>query len=202
MQAATEKISTEHWFANDIRFNQLYPVRMRELSARHWTPLPVAQHAARFLATEHHVRVLDIGSGVGKFCLAAAYYQPRALYYGVEQRKLLVQYANEAKSVLRQEGVHFIQGNFTQLDFRDYDHFYFYDAFYENLLTTNKIDNDIEYSEQLYHYYCHYLYHQLKQKPAGTRVVTYHSLEDEMPEEYQVVGSEMSELLKFWVKTE
>jgi len=30
---------------------------------------------------------LDIGSGVGKFCLAGAYYKPSASFFGVEQRK-------------------------------------------------------------------------------------------------------------------
>ena len=37
-------------------------------------------------------------------------------------------------------------GNFTQLDFKNFDHFYFYNAFYENLAGTDKIDDSIDYS--------------------------------------------------------
>ena len=102
--------------------------------------------------------------------------------------------------ILDLENVSFIHGNLTQLDFREYDHFYFYNSFYENLVGTDKIDNSIVYSGELYKYYNCYLYNQLNQKPAGTRLVTYHSLEDEIPPSYQLVGSEFDNLLKFRVK--
>jgi hypothetical protein len=96
--------------------------------------------------------------------------------------------------------VKFLHGNFTELDLGRYDHFYFYNAFYENLVGTDKIDNSIHYSSELYHYYNRYLYRQLEKMPAGTRLATYHSLEDEVPPGYHVVGSEAGNLLKCWIK--
>lgn len=93
-----------------------------------------------------------------------------------------------------------MNGNFTQLDFRNYDHFYFYNAFYENITGTDKIDNSIDYSLELFNYYNRYLYKQLELRPSGTRLATYHSLEDEIPRGYHIVGAEMNELLKFWIK--
>jgi len=158
------------------------------------------QKANAFLSPENNVRILDIGSGVGKFCLAAAYYNPKAFYYGVEQRKSLVYNAETARQILHLENVSFIRGNFTQLDFRNYDHFYFYNAFYENLAGTDKIDDSIDYSGELYNYYNRYLYKQLEQKPGGTRLATFHSLEDEIPKSYRLVGSEFDNLLKCWIK--
>ena len=86
------------------------------------------------------------------------------------------------------------------LDLRNYDHFYFYNSFYENLVGTDKIDDSIDYTSGLYNYYNRYLYKQLEQKPTGTRLATYHSLEDEIPPSYLVVGSEFDNLLKFWIK--
>jgi SAM-dependent methyltransferase len=160
----------------------------------------VARKAANFLAVENNARILDIGSGVGKFCLAAAYYRPSAFYTGVEQRKNLVDYACTATEMLSLENVSFINGNFTQVDFKNYDHFYFYNAFYENLVGTNKIDDDIDYSRELYNYYNRYLYKQLEQKPAGTRLAAFHCFEDDMPAGYHVVGVEMDSRLKFWIK--
>jgi SAM-dependent methyltransferase len=194
------KVKIESWFSSDAMLEQLYPRDIRELSKRHWTPLGVARKAAHFLALENNARILDIGSGAGKFCLAAAFYRPKAFYYGVEQRISLVYKAETARQILRLENVSFLHGNFTKLDFRNYDHFYFYNAFYENLVGTDKIDNSIVYSGELYNYYTRYLYQQLEQKPAGTRLATYHSMEDEIPPGYHVVGSEFDNLLKFWIK--
>jgi len=193
-------ILTTNWFGSDTQFNQLYPSSIQLLAQRHWTPLLIARKAANFLAAENNVRILDIGSGVGKFCLAAAHYKPKALYYGIEQRKKLVTHAESAKETLRLENVSFLNGNFTQVDFRKYNHFYFYNAFYENISGTDKIDNSIDYSLELYNYYNRYLYKQLEQKPSGTRLASFHSLEDEMPDGYHIVGSEMNDLLKFWIK--
>jgi SAM-dependent methyltransferase len=193
----------EKWFSSDHHFDQLYPPEIQDLAKKHWTPLYVARKAALFLTggDNNDPRILDIGSGVGKFCLAAAQFKPKALYYGVEQRTSLVYKAETARQVLRLENVSFIPGNFTTLDFREYDHFYCYNPFYENLVGTDKIDNSIIYSSELYNYYNRYLYNELDKKPIGTRLATYHSLEDEVPKSYAQVGSEMDQLLKFWIKS-
>jgi len=191
---------TENWFGSDLQFNQLYPSSIQLLACRHWTPLTVARKAANFLAAETNVRILDIGSGVGKFCLAAAHYKPKSFYYGIEQRERLVNLAESANKKLRLKNISFTNGNFTQIDFRNYDHFYFYNSFYENIIGTDKIDQTIDYSLELFNYYNRYLYKQLEQKPPGTRVATFHSLEDEIPRDYHIVGSEMNDLLKFWIK--
>jgi len=200
MALLEKRKNAEKWFSSDEQFNQLYPLSVQMLARRHWTPLNVAIRAANFLAAERGVRILDIGSGAGKFCLGAAYYKPGAYYYGVEQRKSLVYNAETARLILKLENVSFIHGNFTQLDFRNFDHFYFFNAFYENLASTDKIDDSIDYSAELYNYYNRYLYTQLEQKPAGTRLATFHSMEDEVPPGYHVVGSEFDNLLKFWIK--
>ncbi|MEO6356520.1 MAG: methyltransferase domain-containing protein [Ferruginibacter sp.] len=190
----------EKWTTADERFNRLYPFSIQVLARKHWTPLPVARKAANFLAVKDNERILDIGSGVGKFCLAAAYAKPNAFFYGVEQRRSLVAEAESVKKALKLDNVSFIHGNFTQLDFRNYDHFYFFNSFYENLTGTNKIDDTIEYSQELYNYYNRYLFMQLEQKPAGTRLVTYHSLEEEVPGGYRLADTEADQLLKYWIK--
>lgn len=188
------------FFQSDKQFNRLYPAPIRLLSARHWTPLAVAREASAFLAAESGKRILDIGSGVGKFCLGAAYYYPDAFYYGVEQRKDLVSYAQAAAVTLGLKNVSFVHNNFTQVGLNEFDHFYFYNAFYENLKGTEKIDHKITHSDQLYHVYRSHLFRQLEQMPAGTRVATYYGYEDELPPAYHVVGTAMDNLLKFWIK--
>src|SRR5215211_6350217 len=102
-------------FNDDAAFNKLFPPRIQAKASKHWTPLEVAKSAAEFLVPENNVHVLDIGSGVGKFCLAAANHKTHALFYGVEQRKDLVDYANACNSKLDLHNVLFIHSNFTQI---------------------------------------------------------------------------------------
>lgn len=189
-----------HWFKSDAKFDLLFPAAMQTLANSHWTPLNVARQATEFLTAEKNVKVLDIGSGIGKFCLAAAHFEPAACFTGVEQRQDLVSYADGAKAKLGLSNVEFIHGNFTSINFNSYDHFYFYNSFYENFAFTAHIDYSVQYSGKLYHQYARHLLKQLAQKPAGTRLATFHSLEDEVPEEFLVVGTAMENNLKFWIK--
>ena len=80
MQSQSQEILLDTCLQRDLQFNQLYPVEVRSLSAKHWTPLQVAYKASNFLAADKNTTVLDIGSGAGKFCLAAAYYKPNAFF--------------------------------------------------------------------------------------------------------------------------
>ena len=163
--------------------------------------MQVSRRVAQYLAPAANVRVLDIGSGIGKFCLAAAWWIPTAFFTGVEQRKELVAHANTARAILGLKNTAFIHGNFTRLDFDQYDHFYFYNAFYENLVDTDKIDDNIAYSPELFNYYNRYLYKKLDKRPTGTRLVTFHSLEEEIPPAYRLVEAQLGTSLKFWIKS-
>mgnify|MGYP001029730233 FL=1 len=197
-------MATDHplkdWFKSDKIFNSLYPLPIQDVAEKHWTPIAVAEKAAAFLAVSDDVKVLDIGSGSGKFCLTAAHLYPQTLFYGIEQRPGLVSLSQELAKKLGLENVTFLCDNITKADLSRYDHFYFYNAFYENIAGTQKIDNDIIYSEELYNYYNRHLYRQLDKKPAGTRLVTYHSFGSEVPESFEIVHTDYNEYLKFWIK--
>lgn len=190
----------KNWFASDKIFNSLYPKPIQEVAEKHWTPLEVAKKAAAFLATSPEVKILDVGSGSGKFCLTAAHFHPLTFFYGIEQRANLVELSTELGIKLQLANASFICNNITNIDFDRFDHFYFYNSFYENITGTQKIDTNVQYSEELYNYYNRYLHKQLDKKPAGTRLVTYHSFGIETPSGYEIVHTDYSEFLKFWVK--
>ncbi len=166
----------------------------------HWTPMKIASVAAAFLAPDEDVHVLDIGSGVGKFCITAAFLKPNAMFYGIEQRKDLVSHAINCSTKRGLTNTSFIHGNFTSLDLRQFDHFYFYNSFYENLEGTDKIDDKLDYSLSLYNYYTRYLFTQLDSKPKGTRIATFHSLEGEIPPSYHMIKDHSDGHLKCWIK--
>ena len=190
----------KNWFASDKIFNSLYPKPIQDVAEKHWTPLEVAKKAAAFLATSPDVKILDVGSGSGKFCLTAAHYHPLTFFYGIEQRGNLVDLSTDLAEKLELANVSFICNNIANIDFDRFDHFYFYNSFYENITGTQKIDSSVKYSEELYNYYNRYLHKQLDKKPAGTRLVTYHSFGIETPSGYEIVHTDYNEFLKFWVK--
>lgn len=190
----------DEWFGTEARFCRLYPQHIRRLNDIHWTPLAVASKALRFLKTKPGDKILDIGSGVGKFCLAGAYYKPQAYFFGIEQRRSLIEHATQARDLLGFTNVHFLQGDFTQIDFREFNHFYFFNSFGENLTDVAKIDDTIDYSTELYFYYSNFLRSKLEVLPDGTRFVSYCSSDDEVPLSYALVNTHFDGLLKFWIK--
>ena len=53
----------------------------------------MAKNAAEFLVPVDGARVLDIGSGSGKFCLSASHYKPMVCFTGLSRERswLIVQ---------------------------------------------------------------------------------------------------------------
>ena len=188
------------WFSSYEQLQQLYPKPIRDLAERHWTPLEISKMAVEFLVPYSGAKVLDIGSGVGKFVLAGAYLKPEAVFFGVEQRKNLMLYAEAARNILGLQNAHFFHRNFTQLHFKPFDHFYFYNSFYENLVDTGRIDDRTMGFPELYNFYTRALYKKLEAMPIGTRVVTFHCLEGKLPPAYHLVEQQVGSLLKFWMK--
>lgn len=190
----------EKFFSSDEGFNQLLPDHLHEVAARHWTPVDVAIKSAAFLSTHDGAKVLDIGSGAGKFCMIAAFYHPSVQFTGVEQREELVDFCNRLKELLQLSNVDFIHGNIKDFDISAFDHYYFYNSFYENIPGTQKIDYKVHYAESLYSYYNLALYKKLNKTPSGTRLVTYHSLGQEVPPGFEIVHTDYADFLKFWQK--
>jgi SAM-dependent methyltransferase len=188
------------YFASDDQFHQLYPPAIAALASRHWTPIQIAKEAAAFLAVGQSPKILDIGSGVGKFCMVGAHFHPTAEFSGIEQRGSLTTIAQDLAKKLALKNTQFLTGNFTDINFHAYQHFYFYNAFYENIIDNDPIDQLIDHNPELFNLYNRKLYKALKPLPIGTRIATFHSSEHEMPSSYQVVGIGSHEDLKFWIK--
>jgi SAM-dependent methyltransferase len=192
-------VYTDRYFGADADFDRLYTLQIQRLAQCHWTPLAITKLVLGFIGI-NDAKILDIGSGVGKFCLTAAHYAPNVNFIGVEQRKTLVAHARQAQHRLCLPNASFINANFTQLKLRNYDHFYFFNSFYENIDDLLRIDNSIDYSWSLYNYYITYLFTELSRMPVGTRIATYHSGCEEIPDCYNMVETYMDGFLKFWIK--
>lgn len=195
-------ISPPDYFTSDNKFNKLYPGYIQKVARKHFTSLGVAHMVAEFLAKEDGAKILDIGSGAGKFCIAAAYYTPKAFYYGVELRENLMVNAEIVRNKLGIKNAAFIKGSFADIDFTQYNHFYFYNSFYENIVDAGRIDESLSFSRDAYNAYNATLCDKLSQMPAGTRLVTFHVNTTELPPLYKVVREEVEGFLKFCIKTQ
>lgn len=185
--------------AEDEKFDLIYPPEIRGLSSLHWTPVAVAAEAAKLLITTSGLRVLDIGSGVGKFCLVGASLAD-GRFTGVEQRSDLVAAARQAASDLGLAGVEFVHGNVMEIDLADYDAFYLFNPFEENMHYGHKIDSEVRLSPELFKKYTSHVAAQLGARPIGTRVVTYAGYADDIPACYYCESAAFGDDLKLWIK--
>jgi SAM-dependent methyltransferase len=189
----------ENCSIEDEKFDQIYPEKIRKLSPLQWTPVRVAVEAVKFLVAGPGARVLDIGCGPGKFCLGAATLTD-GHFAGVEQRDDLAAAARAAANVLGLTNIEIMHGNVTDIAFADYDAFYLFNPFEENMAYGHKIDSAVPLSPMLFKKYNTHVAAQLGQRPIGTRVVTYAGYADEIPSCYDCESTLFRDELKFWVK--
>jgi SAM-dependent methyltransferase len=183
----------------DDRFDQIFPERVRRLSSLYWTPVAVASHAAKLLVRKPGIRVLDVGCGPGKFCLIAAALTD-GHFTGIEQRADLAKVAKDAALKERRKNIEIIHGNVTDLSFSEYDAFYLFNPFEENVFENQSIDRSVPLSADLYIKYIKYVAAELCAKPFGTLVVTYAGPALEVPSCYDCELSAFGRDLKLWVK--
>lgn len=183
----------------DEKFDLIYPVKLRELSPLFWTPVAVAAEAARLLVQTPQTRVLDIGCGPGKFCLVAAFLT-EGRFTGVEHRKDFVTAACQAAAGLQVANVEFVHGNIMDVAFGDYDAFYLFNPFEENLFNGRKIDRAVPLSPENFKRYTSHVAAQLGARPTGTRVVTYMGYADDIPACYDCESTLFGDDLKLWIK--
>jgi len=187
----------------DFRFDQVYPTFARNLSDTHWTPVEVAIRAAELLECSSKTRILDVGSGCGKFCTVAALTSP-GTFVGVEQRPHLIEIARTAATDLGAKRTSFIQGNMVDLDWDFFDSFYFFNPFYENKLKSIRIDDTVSFGLDKHSRYVEAVRTKLRSARVGTRVATYHGFGGDIPMGFRKVKKEQigSDFLELWVKTE
>jgi SAM-dependent methyltransferase len=189
----------EAFSIEDEKFDLIYPPKLRELSPVFWTPVAVAAEAAQLLVQTPDIRVLDIGCGPGKFCLVAASLTD-GRFTGVEQRADFVTAARQAAAGLQLANVEFVHGNILDVVFGDYDAFYLFNPFEENLFNGRKIDRAVPLSPERFKRYTSHVAAQLGARPIGTRVVTYMGYADDIPGCYDCESVLFGDDLKLWIK--
>lgn len=193
--------ANEH--VTDAEFDLFFPVSVRGLSQIHWTPVNAAVRAAQLAVRKPGDQVLDVGSGVGKFCLVGAL-ATEGKFTGVEQRGYLVDHARDIVSRYRIARVQFIHKNMLDLDWAAFDAIYLFNPYSENLDETIRIDTHVELTSDLYIKYIRGTQMKLAALKVGTRVVTFNSFGGDFPPSYRLVHKEEISFLplEVWEKGE
>jgi hypothetical protein len=185
---------------DDLTFDHLYPDEVRRLSHLHWTPVEVALLAAQWLAPEPAMRILDVGSGVGKMCCIGAL-ASRARWHGIERDARRVAAAlNSARALGVDETVRFTAGDMSSIDWAEFDSIYFFNPFETDLFGPDATDPGIAFPRFAQNVLT--AQRRLAELRGGTRVVTYHGFGGEMPDGFEVCSREFigTDELVLWVK--
>ncbi len=123
-----------------------------------------------------------------------------AYYTGVEYREDLYTLSNELAKQYGLTNINFINDNITNINFKEYDAFYFFNSFIEQMSKTEVMDNKVSIDKTLYGKYNQYLRLQFAGMHIGTRIATYWTNMEEVPRGYVLQSSTFEGELKMWEK--
>jgi hypothetical protein len=149
-------------------------------------------------------RVLDVGSGVGKFAICAAAAAPGIRFVGVEHRANLLRVARTVRSRLGVPNVRFKLGSATEIGWPQFDGFYLFNPCTENLVEPeDAIDGGVDLSKEQFTYDVLRVETWLQECRPGTVVVTYCGSGTRIPGGFTLVAAEPAgeDWLRLWVKT-
>lgn len=184
---------------DDEVFDRIYLPTFRVPSSVHWTPIHVARTVVEWLKIDAQTRVLDIGSGVGKFCAVASNCS-KGKFVGVEKRKNLCAEAQRIARKFDLINVKYLHSDITEIDFRDFTAFYYYNPFCEQIATSGWIDQTLTFSDENYYAYQKYVLEQFERVGVGTRIVTYCSEDFIFSPNFRLQNMLHDGQLQLWVK--
>jgi SAM-dependent methyltransferase len=188
---------------NERFFDRFLPYELRCVSGQFWTPLPVALRVAQWLDAEGVETVVDVGSGAGKFCVAAAL-ASRCTFIGVEQRPRFVAAARALAGLFGvSDRARFVSGTLGSGVLPVADAYYLYNPFGENLFGPEEhLDEDVELCNERYERDIAFMERFFAQAPDGTLVVKYNGFGGQMPFSYDElhVARDLPNLLRMWRK--
>ncbi|WP_242935168.1 class I SAM-dependent methyltransferase [Leptospira kobayashii] len=186
---------------SDSEFDSIYPKHLSEISKYQWSPVEVILEAAIFLAEDRNAKILDVGSGCGKFCHVGALFR-KSEFYGVEERFHLYEEASRISKKLGLNSNLFLHANMKDIDWSPYDSFYLFNPFYEHITNKNSIDETIPKKVSQFFAYIEIVKRKLFSLKSGTKVATYNSFGGKMPFGYKRVklDKRFESELEFWVK--
>lgn len=184
---------------SDLDFDSLLSKKFQNISKVHWTPIQIIETVVEWCKENGSSSILDIGAGVGKFCLVGASIS-NLQFTGIEKRKSLYKQALKVQEKLELKRVNFYNDNILNIDFSGFDTFYYFNPFFEHIHEKERIDKTINYQPHKFLIYQEYVFNELSKKERGTTFITYCSQEFHPPEGYTMKNMMFEGLLQLWIK--
>ncbi len=184
---------------NDHFFNSLTSAEFSNHDEIHWSKFAIIKEVVSFLEKNNAKNVLDIGSGIGKFCLLGSMLS-KIEFTGVEIRSSLHKESLRIKKLLNTSSVNFIQDDIKNVDFSPFDAFYYYNPFCEHIATKDIIDDCIELSEEKFYEYEDIIINKLDDLKIGTLVILHYTKTLFLSENYQLIDILADGELTYWRK--
>ena len=179
----------------DEEWDAAYGAGLTAAAGWHFTDLASAHRASDYLAggvagTGERACV-DLGSGAGKFVLAAAARHPARVWHGVEARPRLVAEAEAWRARYGVPNARFEAGDLLEVNFADYAGAYLFNPFGELLDARPDLGGGLRArGREGFRAGVGALRQNLSRAPEGFRLVTYYCEEGQVPEGYVRVWAE------------
>jgi hypothetical protein len=186
---------------DDETFDELLSPHAQKKSTSYWSPVAAAQQAARLFHDAGSQRILDVGSGSGKFCSVASLTLDRRIW-GLERRGSLVLESRRLAQTLGAEVV-IIEGGLEAIEPREFDGFYFFNPFGEYVADdADRYDAEFPRSFEGYVADARRVERWLREAPLGTALITHHGLGGRIPASFEVRHTERfgKGIMRLWVK--
>lgn len=167
----------------DHYFDRLLPVQLRSAANRFWTPLEVVQRCVAWFQELGIRSVVDVGSGVGKFCVVGAL-TSTCSFIGIEQRPRLATVARNLALLFKVDHrVSVIDGLFGEVPLPTVDCYYFFNPFEENLFPVEEaLDDQVELSADRFRRDLRAFRALVAASPLGTYFLSYNGIGGRLPD--------------------
>lgn len=186
--------------ASDSDFKEITKKEFQHLSEMHWSPKEVIDQSLNWLAAFGQLHILDIGSGVGKFCLLGAATHHQHQFTGIEKRKDFHFEAIRLKEHLQLPNVTFLCDDIINLPFEKFHAFYIFNPFYEQLVNHGSTLRNTKFDKENFIKYESYLKGRLINSPAGNIVITYEYNLMEKVSGFELLKEAYEGALQMWRK--
>jgi hypothetical protein len=182
---------------NDDLIDSLLPDQVRTYANQHFSGSYTISLAAKFLVQKPDSKILDIGSGSGKFCLLGALLHPNAHFHGVEYRESFVHLAHELRIKLGIENASFRYDNILNVAFDAFNGLFMFNPFLEHRNNHARMQDFTDEPERYEAYFSH-VRAEFARCPSGVRLVTFHGSDEQIPKNFKLVDRKMGDTLRFY----
>ncbi|XDD41411.1 methyltransferase [Leptospira sp. WS60.C2] len=172
----------------DQNWDSHLPLPYQSLSHYQWTPIQIVELTWEYLQKQTIRSVVDLGSGVGKFCLhLATLSKGRFPIVGIEDRSDLFTVSETLREKWNLSSVSFLNQSFLEDFPLGHSHYYAFNPLYETMKASFSIDMQKEKSALLFLQSVQILKNHLFRCKVGTKLITYHGFGGSVLPGYQLV---------------